>query len=179
MSENILAEVKKEGDNPFVNLDTEKETPSDSPNEKEPKVEEPSKGDNTTEGEKPKDVPFHEHPRWKEREEELKELRAFKEEVTDKFQELEKPHSKSGNIPDWFKELYGENEVAWQKYEEHEKVDHIADNDFTLSDADGFNQNDIKAVCFTKEHRFFCFPVHTAKLSLGRRGADKGARVTG
>lgn len=120
----ILADVKHEGDlDPFKQFEkpeasTEKDTPSDSPADKEPKVEEPGQGDNTAD----KQVPFHEHPRWKEREEELKELRAFKDEASSKLSEFERKISKPSentNIPDWFKELYGENEVAWQKYQEH------------------------------------------------------------
>ena len=117
-----LADVKLEGDiDPFAAL--EKETPSESPAEKEPKVDEPKEGENT-----PKDnVPFHKHPRWIEREEELKtlreneektakelaELKAFKAEIADKIEP-------TFAIPEWFKELYGENDVAWKKYAERE-----------------------------------------------------------
>lgn len=120
----VMADVKHEGDtDPFVafekpEADKETETPTDSPAVKEVKVEEPIQGDNT---EVKKEIPFHEHPRWKEREAELQELRAFKESAAPKLSELEqklKPSEKS-NIPEWFKELYGENEVAWQKYSEH------------------------------------------------------------
>lgn len=118
----ILADVKSDGDtDPFKALDKETETPSESPAEKEVKVEEPVQGVNT---EEKKEVPFHEHPRWKEREEELRKLREFREEVTPKLAEFDQIKSslnkgEKSTIPEWFIELYGENEVAWQKYSEH------------------------------------------------------------
>lgn len=119
----ILADVKPEGDtDPFKDLNKETETPSESPAEKEVKVEEPVQGNNTEE----KDIPFHKHPRWMERENELKELREFKEKAAPTLEEFNKFKSaldskEQTNIPEWFKELYGENEVAWQKYSEHTK----------------------------------------------------------
>lgn len=126
----VMADVKHEGDlDPFKDLDKpeadkETETPSDSPTEKEVKVEEPVQGDNT---EVKREIPFHEHPRWREREEELKQLRAFREEVTPKLsmleQKLQAQATTDENIPEWFKELYGENAVAWQKYSERSKLE--------------------------------------------------------
>lgn len=125
--EEILADVKQEGENPFE--DMEKETPSESPTEKEPEMDKPEEGDNTPE-EKEENIPFHKHPRWIERERELNrlkeqeeenarviaELSAFKEEAAKK---LEPTDTK---IPDWFSELYGENDVAWKKYSEYEEA---------------------------------------------------------
>lgn len=120
--EEILADVKKEGSDPFAAL--EKETPSDSPSEKEPKdgegEDKPEEGDNTPED----NVPFHKHPRWIERENELKELREREEATARELSELKELTSKKepSDIPDWFKELYGDNEVAYRKYEEHERT---------------------------------------------------------
>lgn len=120
-----LAHVAHEGEKPFAN--TEKDTPTDSPTVKEPKdavqKEEPKEGENTPE----KEVPFHEHPRWKQREEELKTLREAEEAHAREIEELkafreESKTSKTTAIPDWFKELYGDNEVAWAKYSEHDRV---------------------------------------------------------
>lgn len=117
-----LADVKQEGADPFADLG--KDTPSDSPTEKEPVKVEPEEGDNT-----PDDVPFHKHPRWIERETELKSLRekdeAREKEIAD-LRHLQEETAKKlptdTSIPEWFKELYGENEVAWTKYNEHEKT---------------------------------------------------------
>ena len=120
--EEILADVKQEGADPFANL--EKETPSDSPTEKEPKDEEgkdkPKEGDNTPED----NLPFHKHPRWIERENELKELREREEATARELQELKETRKEPSDtkVPEWFQELYGDNEVAYRKYEEHEQA---------------------------------------------------------
>lgn len=120
--EEILADVKQEGADPFAAMETD--TPTESPTVNEPKEEvkkdepenTPKEGDDT--------VPFHKHPRWIERENELKSLRereeenarvlaeltAFKEEATKRFD----PQDTS--VPDWF----GGTAEAWQKYQEHE-----------------------------------------------------------
>lgn len=122
----ILADVKVEGHDPFD--DMEKETPPESPAGNEPVKKEPEGGENTPDD----NVPFHKHPRWIERENELKslkekeeenqrviaELNSFKEEAQQKLQTIA---PKDANIPDWFVELYGDNATAWQKYEEHER----------------------------------------------------------
>lgn len=118
----VLADVKQEGSDPFASL--EKETPTVAPAETEPKdevkEEKPEEGDNTPE----KELPFHKHPHWIKREEELRELREFKETVTPKLSEIDEiksrlPKMEKTEVPDWFKELYGDNEVAYQKYSEH------------------------------------------------------------
>ncbi|MEK7180006.1 MAG: hypothetical protein AAB706_00865 [Patescibacteria group bacterium] len=124
----VLADVKQEGTDPFAGM--EKATPSESPTEKKP--EEEVKKEVTPEEPivepKDEDVPFHKHPRWIEREKELEELRekdeqrsreiaeltAFKEETSKKLQP-------TTDIPSWFVELYGDNQVAWAKYSEYER----------------------------------------------------------
>ena len=119
--EEILVDVKKEGLDPFEAL--EKETPSDSPAVEEPKEvvkeDKPVEGDNTPED----NVPFHKHPRWIERENELNELKVKADEFEQFKQEIaEKSKPSDTKVPDWFVELYGDNEVAYRKYEEHEKA---------------------------------------------------------
>ena len=116
--EEILADVKKEGSDPFATL--EKETPSDSPTENEPKDDKPGEGKDT-----PEDLKgFHQHPRWIERENEIKSLREQQEQNARELAELREQNSKKepSEVPDWFRELYGDNEVAYRKYEEHEKA---------------------------------------------------------
>jgi hypothetical protein len=120
-----FADVKIEGENPFEAL--EKDTPSESQPEKEPEVAEPvvvetpEEGVNTPE----EQIPFHKHPRWIEREQELEELRAFRESVEPKLSEFEQFKARqeptNEEIPAWFSELYGDNEKAWKAYAEHEK----------------------------------------------------------
>jgi hypothetical protein len=120
----ILADVKVEGKDTFDNLTQEKDTLTESLPAKEPEAVKPEEGESTPE----KDIPFHKHPRWIEREREAEELRAkveedqriiaelksFKEEIAQKL-----PHDSV--VPDWFQELYGNNQVAWQKYSEYDK----------------------------------------------------------
>lgn len=109
--EEILSDVEKEGDLPFEN--TPEETPSESAAE-----------NNTGEEKEEENIPFHKHPRWIERENELNELRERDEANAREIAELramtEAKETNNAKIPDWFVELYGENEVAWQKYSEHE-----------------------------------------------------------
>ena len=118
----ILADVPTEGSDPFK--DMEKETPPESLPETKPEEDKPKEGESTPED----NLPFHKHPRWIERETELDRLRERDEENTKIIQELaafKEDYSKkteSTDIPDWFRELYGENEIAWQKYSEYEQV---------------------------------------------------------
>lgn len=124
--EKALADVKQEGADPFADMGKDTpadpppaETTVDEPIQGEPKVEEPAA---STE----ENIPFHKHPRWIEREQELKSLRETEEAHAKEIEELKafREETKSSNptIPDWFRELYGDNEVAWNKYNEHEKV---------------------------------------------------------
>jgi hypothetical protein len=107
--EDILADVKQEGADPFANMD---ETPSESLPENEPVVEE-------------KALPFHEDPKvqaYLDRQMENREARIREEFESriENLQEISTPTSSS--IPAWFSELYGDNEIAWQKYSEHEQA---------------------------------------------------------
>lgn len=119
-SEDFLANVKQEGTDPFADL--EKDIPSDPPTEKEPEKDEPAAGESTP---KVEDVPFHKHPRWIERETELKSLRDAEAEHSRELQELKTLQEETAKrlehtdsvVPDWFKELYGDNASAWRKYE--------------------------------------------------------------
>jgi len=105
----ILADVKQEGSDPFENL---VEEPTESlPVETKEVVEAPVVEEN---------IPFHKHPRWIERENELAELREREEGMANRIAELETPKVAT-DIPDWFTELYGDNQVAYQKYSEHEQ----------------------------------------------------------
>lgn len=116
----FFANVAKEGDtDPFAAL--EKETPSESQPEKEPKEAEPVVGDPSNTPNKEDNVPFHEHPRWKQREQELEELREQTVRQDQEISELKSRRSEPSDteVPEWFRELYGDNAVAWEKYNEH------------------------------------------------------------
>ncbi len=128
MENNFLADVQLEGRDTFENT-VEKDTPSESLTEKEPKEsevkEEPKEGDSTPE----KDIPFHQHPRWIERENELKELRQRDEERSREMAELKSfkeelyKSNDSIEVPEWFGGGVNtpENKIAWQKYLAHEE----------------------------------------------------------
>lgn len=114
--------------------DKEKNPPA-SPAENKPKEDE--KGSQPKEGEKPevtekdgegagetppesidKPIPFHQHPRWIAQQSELQELRDFRDKampLLDKLTES-KPAEENTEIPEWFTELFGENDAAWKKY---------------------------------------------------------------
>ena len=122
MLNEILADVKQEGADPFKDFepkaDQEKETPSESQTEKEPEVEKPVQGDNTDDI----NIPFNK--RWEKHAENLKaELEAkHQAELTQLRQEFDaKIPPKQTNIPERFKQLYGDNEEAWKLYQEEWK----------------------------------------------------------
>lgn len=142
MADDILADVGEEGEvEDFQDLDKEKDTPKESPPKKEPKDEEgkdkpkesddsDKEGDNTPKDESKdseKELPFHEHPRWIKREEELNTLKEENEVNAKELAELKDKVSKkdetTGEIPSWFSELYGDNKTAWQKHQAHTKVE--------------------------------------------------------
>lgn len=99
--DNFLAEVTKEGDEPIFG--TEKDTPAESPTEIKPEKSEK------------KEVAFHEHPRWIERENKLKEFETRNQEIERELAELKKPKSDVEIDPEW-KALWGDNPDAYQKW---------------------------------------------------------------
>lgn len=123
--EEILADVKQEGDlDPFAAL--EKDTPSESQTENEPKEDEPEVGDSTPAANAEDNVPFHKHPRWIQREQELEALRLRDEARERELAELRAQATREPvetEVPDWFSELYGHNTAAWEKYNAHQQAE--------------------------------------------------------
>lgn len=108
--ENILADVPQEGADPFEHMDI---TPSESLTENEEVVEE-------------KVLPFHEDPKvqaYLDRQMESREAK-IREEFGRTIEDLKSTAEpkEDVNIPPWFSELYGDNEMAWKKYSEHEQA---------------------------------------------------------
>ena len=62
-------------------------------------------------------------------------------------------------------------------HDEEEEIDHRANGDFVLADADGFDENDIEACGLTEEHGFAAFAADSAKRAAGGRWADVGIRL--
>ncbi len=97
--------------------------------EGEPKEEpkEESKKDST---EEEKQIPFHKHPRWIEREKQWNErFETLKQEGQEELEtalEKLKPQEPKG-IPNWFKGLYGEDQPEmWNEYNAERKADRDA-----------------------------------------------------
>jgi cell division protein FtsB len=119
-----VMDITIEGKDQFDALMNGEETTTESSPETVPEAEQPVEGEVPTE-----ELPFHAHPRWKQREAELQELRQSNEETARELAELRASQEETSqrlkpqdsNIPDWFTELYGENDVAWRKYSEHEQ----------------------------------------------------------
>lgn len=65
-------------------------------------------------------IPFHKHPRWISLQNDLKKEKEFRESVTPLLERLgQTPDHRTEEtvkIPEWFTELFGENEDAWKKY---------------------------------------------------------------
>lgn len=108
------------------------EEPESSP---EPKEEEPAQAEPKAEEDAKAFYAFHEHPRWKAREEELKQLREQVQSYETKFEEYEKfktqsepllqklNEPKSEQAPQWFTSLYGDNQEAWHQYQDATKAE--------------------------------------------------------
>lgn len=119
MTENNADSFKREGDLAFSDKDTANETDGDSQAEVENKDGEAQsdEGKNTR---NEKEVPFHDHPRWKQREEEWNsrfnsqeqrhqdDLKTIREEFTEKRRE----NAAQSKIPSWF----GGSQEQWETY---------------------------------------------------------------
>ena len=70
-------------------------------------------------------VPFHKHPRWIERENELKDLREFKEQFSDLPEKVEtlqeNQKSNTTDLPSDWVHLYGSDDASRQLYEYNQK----------------------------------------------------------
>lgn len=118
-----LADVRQEGSDPFAGLGEKSST--ESPAENKQGEEKPAGGDNTQNSQNSqKEVPFHQHPRWIERENELNALKTRDSEREKEIQDLksfrDSVTKSSSPIPRWFSTLYGENTEAWDAYKEQD-----------------------------------------------------------
>ena len=111
------SETEKKGD------DTSSESPAEN-NESEDGTASPAEGETSEKGDKEPAVfhAFHEHPRWramqkslKEQEATIEELKKFKESVLEDGEE-----KKSGEVPDWFSEVFGEDPNVWKKFKDYD-----------------------------------------------------------
>lgn len=140
MTTEFVTSVEQEGKieaDPVQADKEEKETPAESsaetkpeddktasPAEKEGEDETPeSKKDESEKGEKPAVFSaFHKHPKWRAMNEELGELRKFREVAQPLLEKLGKPAEKTEEteeMPEWFTEVFGENDKAWGKFQNY------------------------------------------------------------
>lgn len=121
------AEFNREGD-PAFPIDTENEDSTESPAENNDTDETPSpEGDDTTQDDPDKDKPFHEHPRWKEREDEW--TKRFNDQesrhqddvkkLREEFGGARKDNAEQTKIPNWF----GGTQEQWDAYREDRDVE--------------------------------------------------------
>jgi hypothetical protein len=107
------------------------ETKEPSPQESQPETKKeesaPSQTEKTEEVAKSasdKEIPFHKHPRWIRTQNELKELREFKEKQSHQVQkEPEKPKEKASAVPPQYQKLFGddvESYEAWRQFQREE-----------------------------------------------------------
>ena len=135
MENEFLANLPQEGkiettENPEEGQKEEKETPPASPAEKPEKDEPAPPAEGEKEGESPKEgepavfQAFHKHPRWKALQDELKNLRDFRDKATPLLerlgQEPQERQEESVEIPAWFSGLFGDNKEAWVKYRSYD-----------------------------------------------------------
>ena len=125
----FLANVENEGEN----LDQVTETPAESLPESNQTESTPSsqgepKKDNT---ENEENLPFHKHPRWKQKQAEIESLRKtidelapLRDEVAHLKEEFKQSSPKEETpIPQWFLEMFGDNVQAWKVWEKKEAAD--------------------------------------------------------
>jgi len=121
-----LADVKSEGEpiEDVFNTDNADDTATESLPENKDEEEEPAEGDVPAED---KPTPFHEDLKVQSyidgqvEKKEAKLREDFDREMADMKEHTTSTESES--IPDWFMELYGDNQVAYNKWSEHNKTE--------------------------------------------------------
>lgn len=124
MNEETAAVFQREGEITFpVTEDTAEETAADSQSEGENK-EEGAQSDDGKKSDGEKEPAFHEHPRWKEREDEwnkrfndqesrhANELKTAIESIRSEFGDARKDNAQQTKIPSWF----GGTQEQWDAY---------------------------------------------------------------
>ena len=125
MLNDLFAEVPKEGGNIDLTELEEETTPESQTETVEPKEDAPSQeGVEAEEAEAPKaedtpeeiNIPFHKHPRWIQKQDEIQELRTQLEEF--KAQSLQSPTAtvKRG-VPEHLQPVFGDNVEAYEAME--------------------------------------------------------------
>jgi len=122
--EKFLAELPSDGQSPYEEPKVEKEqeekeTPAVSPAESKPE----EKAQPSQEGENIPDennLPFHKHPRWKALQEERKTDRQLIESLQQKLNEVQPKVQATSALPQWFVNMYGEDQALFQQFQQQE-----------------------------------------------------------
>lgn len=171
---NNTAEFNREGENPF-DFEEEKDNSTDSPSDETTTEENPSPdGDENNQDDPDKDKPFHEHPRWKQREDEWQkrfndsearhqeDLRKIREE----FANARKDNAQQTQIPSWF----GGTQEQWDAYRADRDAELHASEDRLLERIKGEKSAEDKAV--TEANEYF-------KSEIAAIESDKTLNPTG
>lgn len=125
----ILAGIEQEGAPAFLsNLgEEEKEIPQESPTEENQTEESPSSDGEQEEtpdsNPKEKNIPFDQHPRWIERENEWKtRLKSFEDKLNS-YERSQNELKSDAPIPQPFVDLYGESPEAWQRWQDLSRLE--------------------------------------------------------
>lgn len=144
--DNFAAGFQREGEITFPTETNDEETGADSQSDKDNRDEGTHSPDGDTNNQDDKDTPFHEHPRWKQREDEWNkrfndqeqrhqdDLKALREE----FGSARKANEQNTKIPAWF----GGTQEQWDAYR--------ADRDAELKEAE---ERAIKRLTTEKESK--------------------------
>ena len=96
------------------------ETAEESSTETKPEGETPLEGDNTPEDK----IPFDKHPRWRKLYAENKDMKARLEELESlksQVEEVKQSIPQREDVPEWFREAFGENPDLYRKYSDQRK----------------------------------------------------------
>lgn len=102
----------------------ESENTEDDKKSEDDKDKSEDKSNTDDEDDKKSNIPFHKHPRFKQIIDDNKKLKETIDGLTSKQDETDKKLSKDNEtIPNWFSELYGDNEKAWEMYNDRTKTE--------------------------------------------------------
>jgi hypothetical protein len=178
--ENDQTQFRREGDNEPFEMEEEKENSTD-PSPVKPEVEKTQSPEGEKSTQDDKDVPFHQHPRWLERENEWKNRYNESEKrhqddlmkIRAEFSAAKKENS-DPNIPEWF----GGNAAQWEAYQkdqttllsqaEERALKRITEEketkDKAIKEATDFMQEEMTAISNSKEINPAGLKVESDKL---------------
>lgn len=121
-----IAQFRSEGQPAFQseNTETDNSAASQAGEETETEIHQSDEGAKNSDVKKEKELPFHEHPRWKEREEQWNKRYNEQEsryqtdiqKLREEFSQKRQDNADNDDIPKWF----GGDKEQWDEYRKHE-----------------------------------------------------------